>query len=76
MIKYYTISNSVVRGHDVNIKKCFISRNDAIKYMLKYYRNRFINVEVLEENSLKNHSIEYICANNNRFTIDRIKVDA
>lgn len=53
MIKYYTISNSVVRGHDVNIKKCFISRNDAIKYMLKYYRNRFINAEVLEENSLK-----------------------
>lgn len=54
------------------INKSFKNRNEAISYMLNYYNKRFINAEVEKEIYLNKHVVEYICTNNNRFTISRI----
>ncbi len=73
-MKYYTL-NAVVQGKAAKLKKSiFSSRNEAIDYMFKYYRNHFIyNIEVNEEYMVGNdkHSIEYVCDYYNRFTITR-----
>lgn len=73
MIKYYKVNNAVMCGDNITkINKSFKNRNEAISYMLNYYNKRFINAEVEKEIYLNKHVVEYICTNNNRFTISRI----
>lgn len=73
MIKFYKVNNAVMRGDNITkINKSFKNRNEAISYMLNYYNKRFINAEVEKEIYLNKHVVEYICTNNNRFTISRI----
>lgn len=74
-MKYYELT-AVVDGEDIRLRKnIFRSRDDAINYMFKYYRNHYLfNLQVEDEYAVSGnkHCIEYICDTYNRFTVARI----
>ena len=74
-MKYYML-RAIVDGRDVKLKRSyFTSRDDAIDYMFKYYKDHYIyGLEVNDEYAINGnkHNVEYVCDNYNRFTVERL----
>ena len=72
MINHYSLI-MVVRGHGVRSKKIFKSRDAAINYAFKYFKNNYVyDSQVMDCYELHNkHEIEYVLSDHNRFIIGR-----
>lgn len=64
---------AIVNGKNIKVKKYFKSRSEAINFMFDYYENNYLyNMQVEDEYEKAQHTIEYVCDYNNRFTVARV----
>jgi len=72
-MKYYKL-DAVINNKEVEFKKAFATRNEAINFMFNYLNDNYIyNSELKEEYPLMDnkHNVQYVLNNNNRFKVVR-----
>ena len=73
-MRQYKLS-AVVEGRNVQFKKSFVSRSQALDYIFSYYNNHHLMNLYIDEEYYVNenkHDIEYVCDYSNRFRVTRI----
>lgn len=73
-MKFYTLTGNLA-GQAISVDKKFESRQKAMDYMFHLARKKLIfNLEVEDIELIDNnkHNLEYVCNNDNFFTIKRI----